>query len=190
MRPTPDERQVSLLPPDVAGLLHLVRENLRLLGELASRYEVGWLDVHPDRHEVRSPADVAALLGPELRDLAQEQLRVVLLDTRNHVIGVSLVYQGGRNAAVVRLADCFREAVRASAAAVVLVHNHPSFDPTPSPEDVRLTAEAARVGDLLGIDLVDHVVIGGERHVSLREQGLYAQANNPGHQQQEEGASP
>ncbi|MBI4496636.1 MAG: hypothetical protein HY689_01895 [Chloroflexi bacterium] len=169
----PDDRQVSLLPPDAATLLHLVRENLRLLGELSGRYEIARLTVHAERQQVRNPADIAAYLGPELTDLAQEQLRVVLLDARNQVMGTSLVYQGGLNAAVVRLADCFREAVRTGAAAVVLVHNHPSNDPTPSPDDIRMTAEAARAGDLLGIDVLDHVVIGGDGYVSLRERGLY-----------------
>jgi DNA repair protein RadC len=128
---------------------------------------------------IRSPADVAAYLGPEMADLAQEQLRVLLLNTKNHVVGTCLVYQGGVNATVVRLADCFREAVRASAPAVILVHNHPSSDPTPSPEDVRLTREAAQAGDLLGIDVLDHVILGGQAHVSLRERGLYTPSSAP-----------
>lgn len=166
-------RQISLLPPEAAELLHLVRENLRLLAELVTRYEVGRIDVSADERSIRSPSDLAEYLGSELADLAQEQLRVVLLDTKNHVLGTSLVYQGGLNATVVRLADCFRDAVRIGAAAVILVHNHPSGDPTPSSEDVRLTAEAGRAGDLLGIELLDHLVIGRQGYVSLRERGLY-----------------
>ena len=168
-----DLHQISLLPPDAAALAHLVRENLRLLGELSLGYEVGRLDAAPDLKTIRNPADLAAYLGPELADLAQEQLRVVLLDTRNRVIGVELVYQGGINATSIRIADCFREAVAKGAAAVVLMHNHPSGDPSPSPQDVRLTQEVARVGELLGIELLDHVVIGRQGHVSLREQGSY-----------------
>jgi DNA repair protein RadC len=170
---SPDARQVSLLPPDAAALLHLVRENLRLLGELARRYEVGLLADAADGRVVRSPADLAAYLGPELAALDQEQLRAVLLDTKNHLLGSSIVYQGGLNATVVRLADCFREAVRANAAAVILLHNHPSGDPTPSPEDIRLTAEAAKAGDLLGIEVLDHLVVAAQGHVSLREKGLF-----------------
>jgi len=168
-----DARQISLLPPDAAAVLHLVRENLKLLLELAQRYEVGLGDAPADCLSVRGPEDVNAYLGPELAALAQEQLRVVLLDTKNHVLGVTLVYQGGVNAISVRLADCFREAVRLGAAAVILVHNHPSTDPTPSPEDVRLTSEAGRAGDLLGIDVLDHIVIGRQGYVSLRQRGLY-----------------
>ena len=179
MTVAPDSHQISLLPPDAASLLHLVRENLRLLAKLAGRYEVGRLDATVDGLTVRKPADVAEYLSAELADLAQEQLRVVLLDSSNRVIAISLVYQGGLNSTVIRLGDCFREAVALGAAAVVLVHNHPSGDPTPSPEDVRLTADAGQAGDLLGVELLDHVVIGRASHVSLRELGLYSPAAPP-----------
>src|SRR5579884_573668 len=173
MKRSPDTRQISLLPPDAAALLHLVRENLRLLEELATRYEVPRLDARPEGQQVRSPADLASYLAPELADLAQEQLRVVLLDTKNHILGTQLVYQGGINATAIRLADCFREAVARGAASVVFAHNHPTGDPTPSPEDVRLTRDAGQVGELLGIELLDHIVVGRQGHVSLRELGLY-----------------
>jgi DNA repair protein RadC len=174
-----DTRQISLLPPDAATLLHLVRENLRLLAALAGRYEVSGHSPTLDRLTVRRPADVAAYLSAEMAPLAQEQLRAVLLDSRNHVMRSVLVYQGGLNATVIRLGDCFRDAVAGGAAAVVLVHNHPSGDPTPSPEDVRLTADAARAGELLGVELLDHVVIGQPGHVSLRELGLYCPNSPP-----------
>lgn len=173
MKRPADERQISLLPPDAAAILHLVRENLRLLAEMVSRYEVGRLEAAANGHTIRKPTDLAEYLGAEMADLAQEQLRVVILDTKNHILGSSLVYQGGLNATVVRLGDCFREAVRQGAAALILVHNHPSGDPTPSPEDVRLTAEAAKAGELLGVEVLDHLVIGRPNFVSLREQGLY-----------------
>ena len=174
MKRLADAQQISLLPPEAAELLHLVRQNLRLLAELVDRYEVGHVGVVAGDQVLRSPADVAGYLGAELADLAQEQLRVVLLDTKNHVVGTQLVYQGGLNATAIRLADCFREAVARGAAAIILVHNHPSGDPTPSPEDVRLTREAGRAGDLLGVELLDHIVVGRQGHVSLREHGLYA----------------
>ena len=169
-----DTRQVTLLPPDAAALLHLVRENLRLLAKLATRYEVGQAEALTDERVVRCPGDVAAYLGAELADLAQEQLRVVLLDSTSRIMGTQLVYQGGLNSTAIRLADCFREAVARGAAAVVFLHNHPSGDPTPSPEDVRLTRDAGQVGELLGIELLDHVVVARQGHVSLRERGLYS----------------
>jgi DNA repair protein RadC len=168
-----DSRQVTFLSPDQAILLHLVRDNLRLLATLASTAEVALLDATKGGGPIRGPGDVAAYLGPELATLAQEQLRVVCLDTKNRVLATPLVYQGGLNATVIRLADVFREPVRLGAAAIVLVHNHPSGDPTPSPEDVRLTIEAGRAGDLLGIDVLDHVVVAGSDHLSLRETGAY-----------------
>jgi DNA repair protein RadC len=88
-------------------------------------------------------------------------------------VGTQLVYQGGINATAIRLADCFREAVARGAAAIILCHNHPSGDPTPSAEDVLLTRDASRVGDLLGIELLDHIVVARNGHVSLRERGFY-----------------
>lgn len=155
-------------------MLHLVRQNLRLLTDLAAHYEVARLGPPVNSRAITKALDVAEYLAPELADLAQEQLRVVLLDTKHHIIGCSLVYQGGLNAVSIRLADCFREAVRAGAAALVLAHNHPSGDPTPSPEDVAVTVDAARIGTLLGIDVLDHVIVGrADRHVSLRERGLF-----------------
>ena len=150
-----------------------MRENLRLLAQLTSTYEIGRADAADQRWQVQSPADLAAYLGTELSDLAQEQVRVVLLDSKNYVIGTCLLYQGGVNQTVVRLADCFREAVRAGAPAIVLLHNHPSGDPSASPEDVRLTQDAAKAGEFLGIEVLDHVIVGKQGYVSLRERGLY-----------------
>lgn len=177
MRVTPrntESQQISLLPPDAATLLHLVRENLRLLAELSQRYEVAHTSTTMEgKRTVRRPADVADLLGPEMVDLAQEQLRVVLLDTKRHILGIHLIYQGGVNAVVIRLGDVFREAVACGAATIVLVHNHPSHDPTPSGDDVHLTREAAQAGKLLGIDVLDHIIVARDGYVSLRNAGLY-----------------
>ena len=158
-----------------------MRENLRLMAQLASRYEVQGLEPTLQGQAavaLRSPDQVAEYLGPELRALAQEQLRAVLLDTKLHVLGTPLIYQGGLNATVVRLADCFREAVRLGADSLILVHNHPSGDATPSPEDVRLTADAAQAGEVLGIAVLDHIVIGRPGFVSLRERGLHRQESD------------
>ena len=104
--------------------------------------------------------------------LAQEQLRVLLLNTRNHVLGQRVIYQGNVNSSVIRPAEVFRPAVIESAPSIIISHNHPSKDPTPSPEDVSITRELVQAGKLLGIDLLDHVVIGGGRWVSLKERKL------------------
>ena len=125
-----------------------------------------------ERPQVRSPADVASLLMVEMGLLEQEHLRVVLLDTKNHVVRVATIYTGSLNTAVLRVGEVFREAIRANCASLIVVHNHPSGDPTPSPEDVRVTEQLVEAGKLLDIDVLDHVVIGRNRYVSLKERGL------------------
>ena len=169
-------RPAALAPSDSARALRLCRENLGLLHRLVQGSEAGRAAPALDGRRLTSPEAVVEFLGPELVDLAQEQLRAVLLDCKNRVLGVSFVYQGGLNAITVCLRGCFREAVRANAAAVILVHNHPSGDPTPSPDDRRVTAAAARAGELLDIELVDHIVVAREGHVSLRRAGLFPMA--------------
>jgi DNA repair protein RadC len=125
-----------------------------------------------ERLAVRSPADVAQLLMAEMAHLSQEHFRAVYLDTRNHVLGVDTIYVGSLNASYVRTAEVYREAVKRNCAALIVAHNHPSGDPTPSPEDVAVTRELAAAGNLLDIELLDHLVIGQQRFVSLRERGL------------------
>ncbi|MBX3013642.1 MAG: DNA repair protein RadC [Caldilineaceae bacterium] len=125
-----------------------------------------------ERPQVRSPGDIANLLMLEMSLLEQEQLRVVLLDTKNYVTKVHTVYSGSLNSAVVRISEVFREAVRTNSAALAVVHNHPSGDPTPSPEDVRVTEMIVAAGTLLDIDVLDHLIIGRNRFVSMKERGL------------------
>ncbi|MFZ1406006.1 MAG: DNA repair protein RadC [Anaerolineae bacterium] len=125
-----------------------------------------------DRPQVRSPAEAAELLMAEMGLLEQEQLRTILLDTRNTVIGIPIIYQGSLNSAAVRVGELFRHAIKANAAAMIVAHNHPSGDPAPSPEDVRVTRSIVEAGKLLDIDVLDHVVIGHQRFVSMKERGL------------------
>jgi DNA repair protein RadC len=162
-------RQRRTLP----ALVRTLRENGRLLASLARRSETDRLALPSAGPTFREPADIAAYLGPEMVDLPQEQLLVVLLDRRNRLIDAPLIYQGGQTETAVRLADSFREAVRANAAALVLVHNHPAGDQAPSADDVQLTHEAGQAGLLLGITVVDHVIIAREGFSSLRALGLY-----------------
>lgn len=124
------------------------------------------------QQKVQSPADAANLLMPEMQDLEQEHLRVILLNTRNGVMGVQTVYIGSVNTSVVRIAELFRPAIRNNAAAIIVAHNHPSGDPSPSPEDVNVTRQIVESGKLLDIDVLDHVIIGHQRYVSLKERGL------------------
>lgn len=125
------------------------------------------------REQIRSPSDIAGLLLVEMGHLDQEELRTVLLDTKNHVQEIVTVYRGSLNTSLVRVGEVFKEAIRRNSAALIVAHNHPSSDPTPSPEDVLVTREIVSGGKLLGVEVLDHLVIGsGGRWVSMKERGL------------------
>jgi DNA repair protein RadC len=178
-RTTPATSQASFLPPDAAALAHLVRENLRLLAELSQRYEVSRTAELEERSgfamQISSPLAAYTYLEAEMAGLDQEQLRVILLDTKNRVIAFHLVYQGTVNSAHAEPRDIFREAIRQNAVSLVIAHNHPSGDPTPSQDDIEVTNRLAEAGRVLGIEVADHIVIGkGGRYVSLRERGLFS----------------
>ncbi len=122
---------------------------------------------------ITSPQDVANLLMGEMSYLAQEHLRVVLLNTKNQVVGISQVYVGNVNSSVIRSAEVVRPAVRQNCPAFIVVHNHPSGDPTPSDDDIAVTRQLADAATLLDIEMLDHVVIGsGNRWVSMKDKGL------------------
>ena len=167
--------QMSFLSPDEAEreagrreILGIIEENLALARELAGLYHLPKL--REKRRQIMSPGDVAELLAPEMGVLDQEQLRVVVLNTRNEVMTVEMVYQGNLNTTVVRVGELFKEAVRRNAAGVMLVHNHPSSSLSPSPEDLQLTREVVKAGRLLNIHVLDHLIIGrGGGYVSLKE---------------------
>ena len=122
---------------------------------------------------ITTPGDVAALLGLEMGALVQEQLRVLLLDTKHRVRACHLIYQGTVDSASIRVAEVVRPAVIANLPAILIVHNHPSGDPAPSPEDIHSTQRIAEAAALLDIELLDHVILGAAgRHYSLKEAGL------------------
>lgn len=121
---------------------------------------------------IRSPQDVANLLQGEMSLLEQECLRVVLLNSKNQVVAIPTVYIGNVNTAVVRAAEVFREAIRRNCPALIMVHNHPSGDPSPSQDDITLTRQIEQAGRLLDIELLDHIIIGQRGFVSLKERGL------------------
>ncbi len=153
---------------------------LRGMGEakaaqLKAALEIGrrLLLAEPDqRLQVRSPGDLANPLILEMSGLEQEHLKLIMLDNKNRVLKMQTVYVGTINSSQIRIAEVFREAIRQNSASVIIAHNHPSGDPTPSPEDVRVTEEIIEAGKLLEIDLLDHLVIGHGRFVSLRERRL------------------
>lgn len=125
-----------------------------------------------NRKRVSSANDVAHLLMAELAYAEQEHVKAVLIDTRNYVIAIPTIYKGSLNSAHIRVGELFKEAIRRNAAAIILAHNHPSGDPTPSPEDVILTNRIVKAGQLLNIEVLDHIVLGHQKYVSLKERGL------------------
>jgi DNA repair protein RadC len=143
--------------------------------QLVAAFELGrrsLVERRPGRWTIRAPRDVVDRLGPQMAGLTREELRVLLLNTRNAVLREQLIYQGNVSTALVRVAELFRDAVRIHAAGLIVVHNHPSGDPEPSPDDLHLTAEAIAAGRLLDIPVLDHIVIASGGHASLRDRGV------------------
>jgi len=129
----------------------------------------------PDvRSTITSPADAAALVAYDMSALEQEHLRLILLDTRNRVLEIVEVYKGSVNSSQVHVGELFKSAIRRNASALIVVHNHPSGDPTPSPDDVAVTRSIVQAGKLLDVDVLDHMIIGQgkDRWVSMKERGL------------------
>lgn len=125
-----------------------------------------------ERPAINSPKDAADLVQYEMSALEQEHLRVLLLDRRNRVLAIDDLYRGSVSSAQVRVGEIFKAAIRKNASAVIVVHNHPSGDPSPSPDDVALTRAMVQAGKLVDVDVLDHLVIGSGRFVSLKERGL------------------
>jgi DNA repair protein RadC len=161
----PIELAVAGLPTATAARVGVVLE----IGRRASRPATGgaW--------RVTTPSDVGEPLVDGMGSLEREELRVLLLDTKNVVTAERTVYRGNLAGSSVRVGEVYRDAVRRCAAAIVVVHNHPSGDPSPSGEDLRITAELAEAGRLLDIELLDHVIVGRGRWTSLRAIGALGQ---------------
>ena len=186
---TPSENALALANAALArfgGLPGLVRASF---GELCTQHGMGeakaaqvkaalelglrLVSAQPEeRATVRSPQDVSNLLLAEMGLLEQEHMRVLLLNTKNQVLAMPEVYKGSVNTAQVRVSELFREAIREGCPAIIVVHNHPSGDPTPSSDDIEMTRELIEAGKLLDIEVLDHIVIASRGIVSLRERGL------------------
>lgn len=160
-----DVRELAGVPglgPSSAARLKAAVELGRRLGE-----------PRPEDRVIRGPADAAAILMPRIGHLEQEYLMVLLLDTRNRVMGEPReIYHGSLNTSLVRVGEVFRDAIRANAAALIVSHNHPSQDPSPSREDAAVSRSLVEAGKLLDIQLLDHIIVTSHRFVSLKERGL------------------
>lgn len=125
-----------------------------------------------ERWAIRSPEDVSKLVMEEMRHLTQEHFVCLFLNTKNQVIAQHTIFIGSLNSSIVHPREVFKEAIRRSSASIICLHNHPSGDPTPSKEDIEVTKRLISVGQIVGIDVLDHVIIGDGRFCSLREKGL------------------
>ncbi len=164
------------------GLLRFSVDDLRAVhgigiakaSQVLAALELGRRTLAPDpgeRVRVRMPRDVAAVLMPEFSARPTEQFGLVLLDTKHRVLRTSVLSTGSLDSSVVHPREVFREAASGGAAAIVLFHNHPSGDPTPSPDDIALTHRLAAAGELMEIEVLDHVILGESRYCSLKEMG-------------------
>lgn len=143
--------------------------------EIKAAVELGkrlLIDPEGLRPVIRNPEDAASLVRAELRYEPQEHFKVLLLDSKNYVLKVLTVTVGTLNSSLVHPREVFRPAITQSAASVILAHNHPSGDPTPSPEDLQVTRQLVEAGRILGIEVLDHIIIGGIGYVSLKERRL------------------
>ena len=156
-------------------LVYSTRTGLARANALKASLELGrrLFTVQPEQlPSIRSPQDVANLLMNEMRYLDREHFRVLLLNAKNRVLSIETVSVGTLNSSAVHPRELFKPAIRNSAAAVILVHNHPSGDPTPSRQDITVTERLKEVGEILGIEVLDHVIVGDGVFISFKEKGL------------------
>jgi DNA repair protein RadC len=153
----------------IKGLGVAKAAQLRAMVELGKRLAAS---VGHSRQTIRSPQDAADLLMPELRDLPQERFKAIFLNSRNEVLKTRTISVGSLDSSLITPRDLFREGISSNAAAVIIAHNHPSGDPSPSPEDIAISKRLIQAGQMIGIEVLDHVIIGDGRWLSLKERGL------------------
>lgn len=161
--------QLSFLPPEDAALMNVLR---RFVAEASRIYETNTRTPITDALQIHSPQDAYEFLRTEMENLDHEQMRTINLNTKQRILSSRLIYQGSVHTTVIRIGELFRYAIMDNATGIIVCHNHPSGDPTPSPEDAAVTREIVKAGQLLDIDVLDHIVIGKGKFVSLKERGL------------------
>ena len=152
----------------VKGVKEAKATQILAMCELYKRFKVSELT----QVKISKPSDVAELVLDELRMLRQEVLILITLDTKNKVISKKEIFKGGLNSSLVHPREIFREAVKDSAASIIICHNNPSGDPTPSRDDINITTRLKECGKMMGIELLDHLIIGDNRFISLKEKDI------------------
>lgn len=154
----------------IKGIGKVKAIQLLCIGELSRRI---WRQAAQDGKAIfKNPSEIAEYCMEEMRHLEQEQVRALFFDTRQHLIGESVISKGTVNSSVISPREIFIEALRCGAVGLILVHNHPSGDPSPSREDEQMTRRVFEAGQMIGIYLLDHVIIGDTTYISLRERGI------------------
>ncbi len=124
-----------------------------------------------DRYRIKGPEDCANFMMDEMRFLEQEHFICLYLNTKNQIIARETIFKGSLNASIVHPREVFKEALRRSSSSIICLHNHPSGDPTPSREDIEVTKRLVECGKIIGIEILDHIIIGEHKYVSLKEKG-------------------
>lgn len=143
--------------------------------QIRAAFELGRRqDLEPDigRYSIKSPQSLVNAIRKGIQEKAKEHFKLVLLNTRNKIIGISTISIGTLNASLVHPREVFRDAIVHSASSIILVHNHPSDDPDPSDDDVTLTRRLAEAGRLMGIEVIDHIIVTGHGYTSFKERGI------------------
>ncbi|HTK11754.1 MAG TPA: DNA repair protein RadC [Ktedonobacteraceae bacterium] len=163
----------GLLQADFHLLCHEHGLGLAKSAQLKAALELGKRlknEQHDKRIQIHNSDEAAQIVRLELMHLAHEEMHIIVLDSKNHLVEYSQRYKGTVNSSVVRVAEVFRSAIIRNCPRIIICHNHPSGDPTPSPEDFSVTREVIKAGSLLDIELLDHIVIGNPRYISIKEQ--------------------
>ena len=154
----------------IKGIKNIKASQIIAIGELVRR--INKLNVIRKKDSITSPSDIAKLVMSEMVSLKQEVLKLIMLDTKNNIIGTKDVFKGSLNTSIVHPREIFKEALKKSSSSIIICHNHPSGDPTPSKEDINITIRLKECGKIMGIDLLDHLIIGENEYVSLKEKGI------------------
>lgn len=163
---TKNQKQIELLEGDVS----LKKQSAKRVNIVSLRMVRESSILYKDR-KIKSPEDGFKLMKEFLGDVDREYFVVVCLDTKNQPTNINICHVGSLNASIVHPRECFKPAIISNAASIIVYHNHPSLDPTPSREDCEVTKRLVEVGKIIGIDVLDHIIMGGDRYVSLKEKG-------------------
>ena len=154
----------------IKGIKNIKASQIIAIGELVRR--INMLNLIRVGKSITSPTDIANLVMKEMVSLKQEVLKLIMLDTKNNIIGIKDVFKGSLNTSIVHPREIFKEALKKSSSSIIICHNHPSGDSTPSKEDINITIRLKECSKIIGIDLLDHLIIAKNNYVSLKEKGI------------------